>query len=164
LTEDADRAKKVAMELKFEFGVVAKLAEPLQVGPTPFGLRLIFTVVGGRVEGERIKGEMLGGGADWMLVGPDGWGRLDVRGQIRTDDGAILYIQYPGVLEMNEKVQLAVGDPAAASTDFGDQYFRTTPRLEAGDPRYAWVNQTLFVAEGRLRPGPSVEYRVHRVT
>jgi hypothetical protein len=37
-------------------------------------------------------------------------------------------------------------------------------RLETGDERYAWVNQTLFVADGRVHPGPVVEYRVHRVT
>ena len=49
-------------------------------------------------------------------------------------------------------------------TEFGDQYFRIAPRLETGDPRYAWVNQTLFVAEGRGYAGYGVEYRVYRVS
>ncbi|MGO9431725.1 DUF3237 domain-containing protein [Rhodoblastus sp.] len=48
------------------------------------------------------------------------------------------------------------------STDYGDQYFRTTPRFETGDPRYAWLNQSVFVAEGRIGPG-KVEYKVYRV-
>ncbi|MEQ8373082.1 MAG: DUF3237 family protein, partial [Roseibium aggregatum] len=28
-------------------------------------------------------------------------------------------------------------------------YFRTAARLETGDPRYDWVNNTLFVGTGR---------------
>ena len=45
----------------------------------------------------------------------------------------------------------------------GDQYFRTTPRFETGDTRYAWLNQSVSVAEGRLLPGFGVEYRVYCV-
>jgi hypothetical protein len=48
-------------------------------------------------------------------------------------------------------------------TGYGDQYFFTQPRLETGDERYAWVNRTMFLGEGRLLPGPRAEYRVHRV-
>ena len=91
---------------------------------------------------------------------PTGSGRVDVRGQIATDDGAFIYAQYEGVLEMNEKVLAAMA--AAEATDFSDQYFRTTPRVETGDERYVWLNQSVFVAEGRLYPGLGVEYRVHR--
>ena len=50
------------------------------------------------------------------------------------------------------------------SSDWDEHYFRTCLRLETGDPRYVWVNQTVFVAEGRLHPGPVVEYRVFRIT
>jgi len=101
-------------------------------------------------------------GADWALAGADGWISLDVRGQIRTGDGAVIYMQYFGHLEINEKVG-AVLQGGDAPTDFSDQYFRTTPRLECGHPDYAWVNRTVFVAEGRALPGPAVEYRVYRV-
>jgi len=48
-------------------------------------------------------------------------------------------------------------------TEYGDQYFFTNPRLETGDERYAWVNQSLFVAEGRVVPGPRVEFMVYRL-
>jgi hypothetical protein len=50
------------------------------------------------------------------------------------------------------------------ATRFEDQYFRTTPRMETGDPHYAWVNHSLFVGEGRVIEGLGVEYRVSRVT
>jgi Protein of unknown function (DUF3237) len=63
---------------------------------------------------------------------------------------------------MNAKVQQALGE--ATGTEYGDHYFRTNPVFETGDPRYTWLNQTLFVAEGHLRPGRVVEYKVYRVT
>jgi hypothetical protein len=63
---------------------------------------------------------------------------------------------------MNEKVLAAIAG-GGPGTDFGDHYFRTTPRLESGDPRYAWVNQTIFVGRGRLGSG-TVVYEVFRVT
>ena len=47
-------------------------------------------------------------------------------------------------------------------TDFGDQYFFTNPRIETGDERYAWLNKTFFVGQGRFRPNQRVEYRVMR--
>ena len=49
------------------------------------------------------------------------------------------------------------------ATRFEGQYCRTTPRMETGDPRYAWVNHSLFVGGGRAIEGLGVEYRVHRV-
>jgi hypothetical protein len=97
-----------------------------------------------------------------LLIGADGWGRLDVRAQIETDDGALLYVTYDGVLELTGQVMTAT-QTMAEEIGFDDQYVRTTPRLEAGDPRYAWVNQTVFVGRGRLIPG-GVEYEVYRAT
>jgi hypothetical protein len=74
-----------------------------------------------------------------------------------------VYVQYNGVLELNAVVQEVMAG-TRAGTDFADQYFRTTPRFETGDPRYAWLNQSVFVSEGRVLEGPGVEYRVYRVT
>ncbi len=150
------------MKLEYEFTYHAKLKPGVPVGPGPYGNRAFFEVIDGKAEGERIKGKVLTGGGDWILVGPDGWGRLDVRAQFLTDDGATIYVSYYGLLEMNDKVQQATA--GNGETDYGDQYFRTTPRFETGDPRYAWLNQTVFVAEGRVRPGPTVEYKVYRLT
>lgn len=150
------------MKLEYEFTYTASLKDPVAVGPGPFGVRMFYEISGGTVEGSRIRGRVLGGGGDWILIGQDGWGRLDVRGQLRTDDGAAIYVSYFGILEMNDKVQQATV-PTGSPTDYPDQYFRTAPRLETGDPRYEWVNRTVFVAEGRVRPEPAVQYRVYRV-
>jgi hypothetical protein len=149
------------MELILEFTFEAELAEPLMIPNAPYGTRVIFPAIAGRAKGERISGSFVGCGGDWLLIGPDGWGRLDVRAQLQTDDGAPLYITYGGVLEMNDKV-VAASAPGR-ETGFDDQYFRTVTRLETGDERYAWVNQTIFVGQGRIT-GSGVEYEVYRIT
>jgi len=37
-------------------------------------------------------------------------------------------------------------------------------RFDASTPEYAWLNQHLFVAEGRLTGRDRIEYRIYRVT
>jgi hypothetical protein len=150
------------MNLEYEFSYRASLKPALAVGPGPYGTRLFVEVTGGSVEGNRLKGKIMTGGGDWLLAGADGFGRLDVRAQFVTEDGAAIYVSYLGILEMNEKVQQALTDPNR-STDYRDQYFRSAPRFETGDPRYAWLNQATFVAEGHILPGRTVEYKVYRV-
>jgi hypothetical protein len=149
------------VELVHEFDFTARLAESVPVGPGPFGNRRIREVLGGEVSGERIKGTIGTGGSDWVLTGEDGYGRLDVRLTINTHDDAHLYVQYFGVIEYNEAALAA--NAGTRSSDYGEHYFRTAPRIETGDQRYGWVNRTIFVAEGRIHPGPVVEYRVYRV-
>jgi hypothetical protein len=147
------------MNLVQEFTAKALLKEPLPVGAGPIGTRVYYDVTGGEVIGDRIRGEILGGG-EWALIGPDGFLRVDVRLQVETHDGAFLYIQYLGLLELNEAVQSALA--GGTGTDYGDQYFFTNPRVETGDERYAWVNTTFFIGEGHILPNNSVEYRVWR--
>jgi hypothetical protein len=132
------------------------------VGTGPLGARVIANVTGGEVVGDRLKGSLVGAGADWLLVGPDGFGRLDVRATFKTQDDAVIYVQYHGLVEVTPEIQEILGG-ADSSVEFGDQYFFTNPRMETGDERYAWVNRTQFVGEGRLVAGPRVEYRVYRV-
>jgi len=51
-----------------------------RLGQTPYGERRIIDIQGGTVEGPRLNGKVLPGGADWLLVRADGVGDLDVRG------------------------------------------------------------------------------------
>ena len=150
------------MNLEYEFTYHASVKAPIAIGTGPYGTRMFFEVTSGEFEGKRLKGKILSGGGDWLLAGADGFSRLDVRIQLVTDDGAAIYGTYCGLLETNARVQAALSDPKSG-TDFGDHYFRTTPRFETGDPRYAWMNQALFVSEGRVLPGVIVQYRCYRV-
>jgi hypothetical protein len=139
----------------------ATLAEPTDVGATPSGQRRVFDVTGGVVEGARLKGKVLPSGGDWLVVGPDGVGRLDVRALVESEDGARIYIQYFGVLVFNEAVMTAMAN--GSETDFGDAYFMTAPRFETGHPDYAWLNAIVAIGQGRMIPG-AVEYRIFEVT
>jgi hypothetical protein len=138
----------------------ADLKDPIDLGAGPFGNRQIFDVVGGHFQGSGMKGTVLPSGADWILIGPDGVGRLDVRATLRTDDGALVYVQYPGVAIFNEAVMNALA--TGSETQFGDTDFFTQPRFETGHPDYAWLNSVVAVAEGRVLPN-AVEYNVSRV-
>ena len=139
----------------------AQLKPPIQVGG-PFGTRLFFEVLGGDyhgVSGE--QGTLLTGGGDWLLAGQDGYGRLDVRAQIKMHDGAIIFVQYHGVIEMNDAVMGAM--QGGTATAFEQHYFRTAPRFETSDERYAWLQQSVFVGQGRVIEGVGVEYNIFRV-
>jgi hypothetical protein len=78
-------------ELVHEFDLHADLAVT-DVGGGPFGQRIIYTVTGGELVGDRLKGSFEGAGGDWLLLGADGFGRLDVRFSTKTADGAYMCI------------------------------------------------------------------------
>ncbi|MEU6573652.1 DUF3237 domain-containing protein [Streptomyces sp. NPDC046805] len=132
------------------------------LGTGPFGSRVIANVTGGKFSGDRLTGKPIGAGADWLLIGGDGYGRLNVRATFQTDDGANIYVHYHGVIEVTEAIGAILGG-ADNATEFGDQYFFTNPRMETGDERYAWVNRTMFLGQGRILAGPAVEYVIYRV-
>ena len=147
---------------RFEYlmTVRAELKAPVEVGAVPSGNRQIFDVSGGSFEGPRLQGGVLPSGGDWMLFGSDGIGRLDVRGTLETDDGARIYMQYPGVLVVNAALAKALA--SGGETNYGDTYFMTQPRFETGDSRYAWLNAVVAIGQGRNLPG-AVEYQVYQV-
>ena len=149
-------------KLVHEFTYHAIIGAPHEVGVGPFGHRQYFEVRSGVLEGPRLKGKLIGSGGDWMLVGSDGFLRMDVRMQIETDDGAIICAHYFGPAETNQATAQAFA--TSRPTDFADQSIRSHWLLETGDPRYAWVNQSVLVGEGRVRPaGPGVMGFAHRV-
>jgi hypothetical protein len=152
--------KGAIVDLVHEFTLQVSRGEALPVGAGPFGRRFVAAVAGGSVEGDRINGEIVGPGADWAVLGGDGFFQIDVRAQIRTNDGAVLLLTYTGSLEVNERVTAAL---AGGETRFDDHYYRIHARMESGDDRYRWVNRTLFVGTGRITPG-GVVYDVYRVT
>lgn len=148
------------MKLEPLFSYHALLREALEVGAGPYGRRLIVEVDGGAFEGPRLRGTLRKAAcADWLTMSED-YGHLDVRATFETHDQAYIYVEYTGHIELTEAVKAALG--GAGQTEFEEQYFYTSPRLQTGDPRYLWVNNLVCVGQGRLRPG-RVEYRVYAV-
>lgn len=154
-----------AICLAHEFTYRTAVAGPHEVGEGPYGIRHYYEMTDGVIEGARLTGRTLGSAGDWMLVGADGFLRMDVRLQILTNDGAVLCARYRGPAEANARLRqsIASGQP----TSFAEQRIRTCWELESGDARYAWVNQSIFVGEGRFCPAGAeasgFEHRIHRV-
>jgi len=128
-------------------------------GRMAMGTRQLYVVKDGTVEGERINGVILAGGGDNLLVDPEGRGHVDARVTWKTNDGAIIYVQYYGRVIMNDRVGAAF--KTGAGTAFGDTHFVTQPRFETGDPRYAWLNNVVAVAEGRVAEGRAIQYNIY---
>ena len=131
--------------------------DPLQMlGATPFGERRIAKITGGSFEGARLKGAILAGGGDWLLLRNDGVLQLDVRMTLETDDGALIYMTYRGLRHGPSEVidRLNRGE----AVDPSEYYFRTAPFFETGAEKYAWLNRIVSVATGRrAATGPTYE-------
>jgi hypothetical protein len=156
-----DTAQAAAIGLEHVFDYEAQLKSPVDVGDTAQGRRIFYEVREGRLSGPRLSGAILSGGGDWALIGPDGWTRIDVRGQCRTDDGALLYFAYKGLLEPSAAVVEALA--SGGETCFEDQYWRVMIDIESGDPRYGWLTHSSLVGRGRICAGRGVAYEVYRV-
>jgi hypothetical protein len=136
------------------------LAPPREFGATPLGRRRIIDITGGRFSGERLRGRVLPGGADWQLVRADGVAELDARYTLETDDGALVYVTNRGYRHgPDEVVQKLI---SGEDVDPGRYYMRTTPLFETGDARYTWLNRIVCVASGARRPA-AVELEVFEV-
>ena len=128
--------------------MVAELRTPFVLPGTPAGTRMIFEVESGSIAGDRINGKMVGqAAADWLVVGPDNTGTLDVRALIETDDGALVFVHYNGRVDLN--------DPA---------HVYSAPRFDTGDERYLWLNRIQAVGKGTLAEnGTTLTYEVCEV-
>ncbi len=130
----------------------AQLTPPIVLENTPVGTRMIFEVLEGTFEGDRLRGRSRGAsGADWGLAGPGGVFGLDVRFTLETDDGALVFVQYHGRCDVSQGMA-APGSVYAA------------PRFETGDERYAWLNSIQAVQKGHLDPETmQITYRMYEV-
>jgi hypothetical protein len=128
------------------FTVRAELAEILHFGATPLGVRRVINILGGRVEGPRLCGQILPGGADWQLIRADAVADIHARYTIQADDGGHILVESLGLRHGPPDVieQLARGDPVDPSR----YYFRTVMRFETADPQFTWLNRIIALARG----------------
>ena len=95
---------------------------------------------GGWVKGPKISGKIIPPGGDWLRVMPSGALRLDVRLTIETDDGALIYMTYGGVVVMSKEAGEALGRGEVLN-DKGVPYFITTPQFQTASEKYGWLNK-----------------------
>lgn len=109
------------------------------VGPVARGTRSVVPVTGGEFEGARLRGKVLPGGGDWLLLRSDDVLELDLRITLETDDHALIYMTFQGLRH--------------------DPYFRTFPRFETSTEKYAFLNRMIAIGIGEPRPDGAV----HRI-
>ncbi len=54
---------------------LVEVGGPIAVGETAQGLRRVVPIVGGVIQGARLNGLILNAGADYQVIGPDGFTR-----------------------------------------------------------------------------------------
>ena len=140
-------------ELLFRITLIVD-PNPQAVGEVPLGTRRIVTGTGGEFAGPRIRGEVLSApGGAWVLVRGDGVVELQARVTLRTDDGALIYMHYPGLGHASPEVMARVNSGQAVSPE--QYYFRIAPLFETSAPAYEWLNKIISVGVGeRAAAGP----------
>jgi uncharacterized protein DUF3237 len=128
-------------------------------------LAIYLVEPGGTVAGPRIKGRIVAPTADWSRLMPSGVARLDVRGAIETDDGALVYFSYNGIVHFEAAAaeRLAKGEVLHA----GECYFVTAPTFETGAEKYAWLNRVQAVGKTvalKAGEGGYVKFDIFAVT
>lgn len=111
-----------------------QLGEPVNVGGGPKGSRVVIDVPAVRLTGERINAELAtNDAADWATFSEDGkLASLDVRLTLKTHDGAFIYVEYTGRMDVDAGL-IAVA-----------------PTFETGSEEYAWINAVQAVAAGQV--------------
>jgi hypothetical protein len=132
------------------FRIHATLADILSVGCTPLGERRMIQILEGRVEGEKLNGRILPGGADWQIIRTDGAADVQARYVIEADGGARVVVNSDGLRHGPADVmaRLAAGQPVAPEL----YYFRTVMRFETAEPSLGWLNRILALARGVREP------------
>jgi hypothetical protein len=106
------------------------LAPPLAIGDSGAGARDVIPITGGRIEGPRLAGKVLPGGADWALTRADGFAEVWARYTIETADGALVMVTNTGL---------------AQQTADGRWIGHTVPVFEVAAAHYQWLRRSVFV-------------------
>ena len=131
--------------------------------PTPIDSSLMVINVkptDGWAKGPKISGTFQAPGADWLRVMPSGALRLDVRAVLKTDDGALIYMTYNGIIQHSPESaeRMSRGEVLTASDI---PYFVTAPTFQTSSATYAWLNSVQAVSkmvEIKLGEGGYVRY------
>jgi len=124
--------------------VDADLPNATVFGQTPEGLRIAFYLSDGFWRGPRIHARYRAEGGDWLLVRKDGVAIPDVRSTLETSDGALLYYELTGKIDLGpggyERI-LTGAFPEVAP-------FSAVGRISTSSDNWSWLNRLTLVAVG----------------
>lgn len=128
------------------FVLQSPLGDIQMLGATPYGERRIINILGGTVEGPKLNGKVLPGGADWQIVRADGVVHLQARYTIESDTGGRILVDAEGYRHGPPEVMAALARDE--TVDPSRYYFRTLMRFETADPASMWLNRILAIGRG----------------
>ncbi|GJD00629.1 hypothetical protein ColKHC_09454 [Colletotrichum higginsianum] len=133
-----DTPEPQAPKLTYLYTLTALLNSSIEIGTGIYSDRKVIPIIGGSFHGPRLNGKLflcipclilgtvLDLGADWGLTDSKGVFHPDTRYNLRTADGANIYIQTSGSKQSNGKIYLR-------------QIFET------GSEDYYWLNNVVSV-------------------
>lgn len=136
--------QRIAYTMEHLFSFRAQVEKPQVIGATAEGLRVFFPVEDGELTGPRVRGRVLKGGGDWLVIRKDGVQLIDVRATVQTDDGALIYATYTGVADLGEDgyaQYLQGAGPRRVA-------IRAAARYQTAHPDYLWLNRLQCVNVG----------------
>lgn len=143
------------MKLEFALEMRISLGERMHIRVADDYTRGAVLIQSGTFSGPGLAGEIVpGSGGDFPMVRADGSGRFESQYLLRTVDGAVILKRSTGVRQAPRDVveMLLAGEPV----DPHSYYMRMTPRFEAPQGPYDWLNRSVFVGAGRRNPTGSV--------
>ncbi|MDF7775404.1 DUF3237 domain-containing protein [Sphingomonas sp. AOB5] len=137
--------------LAFAFQLEVTLGPPQELGVVDGVRKRIIPITGGSFSGEKIKGAVMHGGADWQDIRPeDGLTRVFAHYWLKADDGAVISVKNNGVRRAPPEVMKKM--MAGEIVPPADYYFRTNPVFDTGAAAHRWLNENMFVCVGARLP------------
>jgi hypothetical protein len=114
------------------------------------GVRRQIPITGGSIEGPRLAGDVLGGGADWQRIRANGITDLVARYAFRASDGTVIGVVNSGIRRAPPAVLARLR--AGEILDPTLYYFRAAPVFDVGPGAHEWLTESLFVSVGARYP------------
>lgn len=149
----ASGGKAAAPRAEWVYDAVVQLQQTVAHGQTIRGQRFRAPIIGGEFAGDTLRGRIIPGGYDWQLVRSDGYWELSADYFMETSDGAQIHVLNRGLW-------------FSPTGDWPASYAITTPRFEAPDGPYAWMNRHIFtgtVGQAGTDEKPAVRIAVFRL-
>jgi hypothetical protein len=119
---------------KLVFSAVVTCSKPVKLGPNTNykdGKRInAWPIIGGKLEGTRIKATVVPGGADFPIYRKDGIIEIDATYRYITNDGVTIIIHNYGI---------------GYKLPNGGYKFRLTPEFWVPEGKYDWLNKNTFI-------------------
>ena len=148
--DDVTAATPIPPSLIHAVHVEVQVGAPIEIGPTPAGLRRVIPITGGVVSGPMMSGRVLPGGADFQVIRTETETVAEARYVLETDGGELVYVENTGLRtgSAEDIARLRRDQPV----DPALIYFRSAPRFETAAPRLASLTSHVFVGSGVRQP------------